>query len=58
MKSFIDFVSEDIDTTDIKVKKYVDNNGITRSRKIHPHRVDFKNSKSGGEPSQDDQPAR
>lgn len=57
MKTYKELL-EDLATSDIKVKKWVDHNGVTRSRKYHPHMVDFKNSKSGGEPSQTDEPKR
>ena len=57
MKTYKELL-EDLATSDIKVKKWVDHNGVTRSRKIHPHMVDFKNSRSGGEPSQADEPKR
>lgn len=58
MISFINFISEDMDTDDIRVKKWVDKNGVTRTQKIHAHKVDFKNSKTGGEPSQQDEPSK
>lgn len=58
MQSFIDYLSEDVDTDDYKIKTWVDRNGKTRKMKIHSHRVDFKNSKSGGEPSQDDESSK
>jgi len=57
MKTFKELL-EDTATSDIKIKKFVDRDGVTRSRKIHPHIIDFKNSKSGSEPSQDDEPPR
>lgn len=49
---------EDLATSDVKIKKWVDGNGVTRTRKIRAHRVDFKNSKSGSEPSQTDEPVK
>ncbi|CAB4127342.1 hypothetical protein UFOVP84_139 [uncultured Caudovirales phage] len=58
MKSFVEYLEEDSATSDIKVKAWVDRTGVTRTRKVHPHIVDFKNSKSGGEPSQNDAPKR
>jgi hypothetical protein len=57
MKTYKELL-EDIATSDINVKKWVDNNGITRTRKVHPRMVDFKNSKSGGEPSQNGETKR
>lgn len=47
-------VQEDVDTSEYAIKKYVDQTGETKTRKIRPHRIDFKNSKSGGEPAQED----
>jgi hypothetical protein len=57
MKTYKELL-EDIATSDINVKKWVDNNGITHTRKVHPRMVDFKNSKSGGEPSQNGETKR
>lgn len=53
MKTYKELL-EDLATSDIKIKKWVDGNGITRTRKIRAHRVDFKNSLANGEPAQDD----
>ena len=47
-------VQEDIDTAEYSIKQYVDQDGETKTRKIRPHRIDFKNSKSGAKPSQQD----
>lgn len=57
MKTYKQF-KEDMSTSDIIIKKWVDLHGKTRTRKVHPHMIDFKNSKSGGEPSQNDAPKR
>lgn len=55
---FIAKIEEDMATSDIDVVKWVDRNGITRSRKVHRHMVDFKNSKANGAPSQQDAPPK
>ena len=49
---------EDLASSDIKVKKWVDGNGTTRTRKIRARRIDFEASKSDSEPSQQDEPKR
>lgn len=46
-------VKEDVATSEYKIKKTVGQDGKTHTRKIRPHVVRFKNSKSGGEPAQD-----
>jgi hypothetical protein len=57
MKTYKELL-EDLATSDVRVKKWVDGNGVTRSRKFRAHRVDFKNSKANGEPSQEDEPVK
>jgi hypothetical protein len=48
-------LDEDQYTSDYKIKHYVDPiTGESKTRKIRPHRVDFKNSKMRGEPAQKD----
>lgn len=58
MKSFIEYLKEDVGTSDIKVKRWVDKSGTTRTRKYPAHKVDFKNSKANAEPSQQDEPLK
>jgi hypothetical protein len=57
MKTYKELM-EDLATSDIRVKKWVDGNGVTRTKKIRAHRVVFKNSKSNAEPAQDDAPPK
>lgn len=57
MKTYKQF-KEDRATSDTITKRWVDRDGVTRTRKVHPHFVDFKNSKEGGEPSQQDAPPK
>lgn len=48
-------LKEDQYTSDYKIKYYVDPiTGESKTRKIRPHRVNFKNSKMRGEPVQQD----
>jgi hypothetical protein len=48
-------IKEDQYASDYKIKYYVDPiTGENKTRKIRPHRVDFKNSKMRGEPAQAD----
>lgn len=47
-------VEEDIDTAEYTIKKYVDQDGETKTRKVRPHRINFKNSRAGAKPSQQD----
>ena len=47
-------MNEDQTTSEFKVKKYVDGNGVTRTRKVRPHKVHFKNSGANAEPNTDD----
>jgi hypothetical protein len=48
-------LDEDQYTSEYKIKSYVDPiTGENKTRKIRPHRVDFKNSKMRGEPVQKD----
>jgi hypothetical protein len=48
-------MNEDQYTADYKIKYYVDPiTGETKTRKIRPHRINFKNSKMRGEPAQQD----
>lgn len=48
-------LDEDQYTSEYKIKSYVDPiTGENKTRKIRPHRVDFKNSKMRGEPAQKD----
>lgn len=57
MKTYKQF-KEDMATSDVTIKKWVDLNGNTRTRKIHPHMIDFRASKTDGEPSQQDAPPK
>jgi len=46
-------INEDIYTSEYKIKTWVDPvTGETKTRKIRPHRIDFKNSRMGATPSQ------
>lgn len=47
-------VNEDMYTSEYTIKKWVDHDGVTRQRKLRPHRINFKNSKAGGEPETQD----
>lgn len=44
---------EDVATAEYKVKKFIGHDGKTHERKVRPHIVHFKNSKSGGVPLTD-----
>lgn len=45
---------EDVSTSEYAVKKYVDQSGETRERKVRPHHVTFKASKGNAEPNMKD----
>lgn len=51
MKSFKDIL-EDVYTSEYKEKQFVGQDGKTHTRKVRPHRIDFKNSKSNAEPAE------
>lgn len=50
----VETVEEDAYTSEYKVKKWIGQDGQEHSRKIRPHRIDFKNSKFDARPSQQD----
>ena len=58
MLRFKEYLGEDLAGSDIKVKKWVDGNGITRTRKYRARRIDFAASKGQSAPSQDDEPLK
>lgn len=45
-------VKEDVYAAEYKVKKWIGQDGKEHSRKIRPHRIDFKNSKANAAPAQ------
>lgn len=55
---FISKIEEDIGTSDLTQKKWVDRYGNTRTRTYPAHRVDFRASKANAEPAQQDAPPK
>ena len=51
-------IQEDVGTSDMTQKKWVDRYGNTRTRTYPAHRVDFKASKDLAEPAQKDAPPK
>lgn len=61
MKTFSELMSkiqEDVGTSDMTQKKWVDRYGNTRTRTYPAHRVDFRASKAQAEPAQKDAPPK
>ena len=44
-------IDEDSYTSEYTLKSYIDQNGERKTRKIRPHRIEFKNSKANAEPN-------
>ena len=57
-RQLINRLLEDIGTSDLTHKKWIDRFGQTRTRTYPAHRVDFSASKKNSEPSQEDAPLK